>query len=78
VVDEGYDWLPVLRWGVPLWPVPVAVVTASALLFGAAIVRQRRGLAGVCSCGYDLTGNVSGVCPECGMAIRNSVARTLS
>jgi hypothetical protein len=29
--------------------------------------RQERGL---CTrCGYDLTGNVSGVCPECGTAI---------
>jgi hypothetical protein len=30
-------------------------------------VRQRRRRTGLCSrCGYDLTGNVSGVCPECG------------
>ena len=29
--------------------------------------RRRRRLSGVCvGCGYDLTGNVSGVCPECG------------
>jgi hypothetical protein len=25
--------------------------------------------AGFCQCGYDLQGNISGVCPECGMAI---------
>ncbi|MCP4249914.1 MAG: hypothetical protein GY778_22960 [bacterium] len=29
--------------------------------------RRRRGLC--LPCGYDLTGNVSGVCPECGEAI---------
>jgi hypothetical protein len=30
-------------------------------------VRERRREHGVCvGCGYDLTGNVSGVCPECG------------
>ncbi len=27
---------------------------------------------GSCACGYDLTGNVSGVCPECGERIVNS------
>ena len=29
--------------------------------------RRSRGLCG--RCGYDLTGNVSGVCPECGTAV---------
>jgi hypothetical protein len=29
---------------------------------------RRRGLC--VSCGYDLTGNVSGVCPECGTSIK--------
>jgi hypothetical protein len=34
--------------------------------------KRRMGAAGRCSsCSYDLTGNVSGVCPECGMAITN-------
>ena len=29
--------------------------------------RRRRVLSGACACcGYDLTGNVSGICPECG------------
>ncbi len=28
--------------------------------------RPRRLLPGHCPCGYDLTGNVSGTCPECG------------
>ena len=26
----------------------------------------------LCQCGYDLTGNVSGVCPECGTRIEHS------
>lgn len=26
---------------------------------------------GLCDCGYDLTGNLSGVCPECGKATRD-------
>lgn len=31
--------------------------------------RKRRGLC--LTCGYDLTGNVSGVCPECGVATKS-------
>lgn len=31
--------------------------------------RMRRNPNGCTTCGYDLTGNVSGVCPECGTAI---------
>jgi predicted RNA-binding Zn-ribbon protein involved in translation (DUF1610 family) len=46
----------------------------TALLPATAIWRWRRRLSqsrrGLCnSCGYDLTGNVSGVCPECGNAV---------
>jgi hypothetical protein len=32
-------------------------------------LRRRRDLGQCIGCGYDLTGNVSGVCPECGAAI---------
>jgi 4-amino-4-deoxy-L-arabinose transferase-like glycosyltransferase len=36
--------------------------------------RERRQIADGCrSCGYNLTGNVSGVCPECGKPIGNAV-----
>lgn len=31
--------------------------------------RRRRIPPGRCACGYDLTGNVSGRCPECGRAV---------
>src|SRR5688500_10199075 len=47
------------------------VASFSGVLFGVPLMRRRRReasmKAGLCpSCGYDLTGNVSGTCPECG------------
>lgn len=69
----------------PAWPQPVAayvaVCTAAIVLAVLAVamcsalhicrVRAERAAArGRClACSYDLTGNVSGVCPECGTAI---------
>ncbi len=41
----------------------VAVPTLLVWWFG-----RKRPLPGHCPCGYDLTGNVSGTCPECGVA----------
>lgn len=51
----------------PLWLPFLIFSTPSAFLFW----RDRRRIpTGHCqSCGYSLTGNVSGVCPECGMAV---------
>jgi len=48
---------------IPLW-IPFLVGLASfGIIWG--IIRRRTGT--LCDrCGYDLTGNVSGVCPECG------------
>jgi hypothetical protein len=48
-----------------LWIPLVLAVTATLLIF--ARDRQRRVPSGHCpNCDYELTGNVSGVCPECG------------
>lgn len=55
----------------PLWlPLAVIVVFVAVLSW-----RQRsRGLRGGCIvCSYDLTGNVSGICPECGTPIPKAV-----
>jgi hypothetical protein len=42
----------------------------ATLLFGPRAVQKRRRKKGLClTCGYDLQGNVSGVCPECGEKI---------
>lgn len=72
------EWLP--RYGVPpklrsaithngfvpLWPFTAALGFTTVLLWR----RDRRTLPGRCeSCGYDLRGNVSGICSECGKAV---------
>ncbi|MHC4092819.1 MAG: hypothetical protein ACYSVY_21515, partial [Planctomycetota bacterium] len=50
---------------VPLWVLLATVALATAILW----YRDRRPPKGHCrGCGYNLRGNVSGVCPECGVA----------
>jgi len=45
-----------------------ALLSASRLL--SPCLRRSRVRVGLChSCGYNLTGNISGVCPECGVVI---------
>lgn len=38
---------------------------------------EARRNAGSCACGYNLTGNVSGRCPECGTVVRATGERTI-
>ena len=60
-------------WLVPF--VPAAVLVLAVLISGGARGARRRRWrgrrdVGVCvRCGYDLTGNVSCVCPECGQLL---------
>ena len=58
-------WDGVIRWiTVPSWAVPITFVTG---VFVRLATRQQHHPAGQCrKCGYCLTGNVSGTCPECG------------
>ncbi len=56
----------------PLWLVDVALLAYPGYVLVRGLVRRRgrRGGEGQCGrCGYDLTGNVTGVCSECGVAI---------
>ena len=51
--------------GLPIWTVLlVAIPTVVLFRF------DRRMPPGHCPCGYDLTGNVSGTCPECGREVK--------
>jgi len=51
---------------VPVWLLVVAVGFPTAILWW----RDRRPKAGFCKvCKYDLTGNESGTCPECGTGV---------
>jgi hypothetical protein len=58
---------------VPLWE-PIALLSIWPICFlFVAFLRRRRGKAGSCrKCGYSLTGNTSGVCPECGTRVSSA------
>ncbi len=59
-----------LSWSfhIPVWLLVVGVALPIGILLW--LWPDRRTKAGFCkTCKYDLTGNVSGVCPECGTAI---------
>ena len=67
---QRFQWLPWAKLGggktvivCPMWMILIAVAPPTAYLFW----RDRRYPPGHCQkCGYDLQGNISGVCPECG------------
>ena len=67
------DVPPNLRF--PTW----AIAAAGAMLLmpiglGLLSRTRRRGVGKCAQCGYDLTGNVSGTCPECGMRLHGPAA----
>ncbi len=74
--DGPYSFGPALitqlGYFVPFWK-PLALITVpTAFLWW---LDRRRTPPGHCHhCGYDLTGNVSGVCPECGRPVDSKAA----
>lgn len=72
--------LPSLRHGygrfsfwTPIWTMMTPFI---ALVGWSYWIERRQRRLSVCSaCGYDLTGNVSGVCPECGTPIPGDVSQ---
>ena len=62
---EGGSWYTVVT--VPLWALAVLAALLPAARLPPYARRRSRTRRGVCPrCAYNLTGNVSGVCPECG------------
>ena len=53
-------------WAFPLWVPFLAIAIPTALLWH---VYRSAPAPGICRCGYDLTGNTSGRCPECGRTV---------
>ena len=62
-------WRPVVQpnvFAIPIWMFIVPVLVPSVLV----LWRTRPPPPGHCqNCGYNLTGNVSGMCPECGTKV---------
>ena len=58
----------------PLWlPLVLFATYPTIALIRGPVRRYRRRRRGLCiRCGYNLTGNISGVCPECGTEIKKS------
>jgi len=58
------------EFGISWWFLAILTISPFIWLQIAGRLRQRRlARAGYCACEYDLTGNVSGICPECGSKI---------
>ena len=61
------DYVALQRWGIPLWMPGVILVSLAGWLIWRHWSQRRRFPAHHCQkCGYSLTGNISGICPECG------------
>ena len=60
-LSEGYLGGPYMSDLLVAWPVPVLLILLTFVS-----TRPRKPRCIECECGYDLTGNRSGVCPECG------------
>lgn len=57
-------------FAVPFWPVVVLTAVAALGLLSGHSGHRRRSQEPVCNrCGYNLTGNISGICPECGTPV---------
>jgi hypothetical protein len=71
VVHANWWGYRMIHVRISLW-VPAMLLGAypASILIGGPYRRWRRRRQGVClNCAYNLTGNISGICPECGTAI---------
>lgn len=71
--------VPVIRKEVYIWSARgcswLCMLTYLCFIFRATFWQWKRSRNSrrCCQCGYDLTGNVSGICPECGTPIPEEV-----
>ncbi|UCE58113.1 MAG: hypothetical protein JSU63_11770 [Phycisphaerales bacterium] len=72
--ERFYMWGNFYHVTVPMWAVVLALAVHPTIAFiRGPLLRRRRRRKGLCIvCGYDLTGNVSGVCSECGTEIEGA------
>ncbi|HET6246769.1 MAG TPA: hypothetical protein VFE47_03645 [Tepidisphaeraceae bacterium] len=69
VNDDLWTTWPFQAIIIPLWLITLLAVPLPMVMTAGALRRWRRRRAGRCvNCGYSMTGNVSGACPECGTA----------
>ena len=65
----------VLQCRLPVWL--VLVIAAIPTVLCCYLRRKLRRRVGCCQCGYNLLGNVSGICPECGESVPEDVREWL-
>ena len=64
LAPRRFNWTSI-DVSVPYWNILAVIGLPTVVLWR---LDRRRAKPGHCPCGYDLTGNTSGVCPECGTA----------
>ena len=72
-----YAWSHRVGWPLAIFIVVLGAYPAIAFSRGPLRRWHRRRLGRCLKCGYDLSGNVSGVCPECGTPVSGGVPPTL-
>lgn len=65
------------EWTLGAWPFPLwLAILIWTLLTIYSLVKSPPPQAGMCrTCGYNLTGNSSGICPECGQPVDNGLRK---
>lgn len=77
--DPRWQKEPYKMVRVPYWPLGILLIVLVTLLLRRNLLAwrlYRRARRGLClRCGYNLTGNLSGICPECGTAVSRELQK---
>lgn len=75
--DPSMGWTTDSHLRVSYWLLVAAFTITPAAWLWASFRRRHRSHRGLCpNCGYDLTANTSGKCPECGLPVRQKAKST--